>query len=527
LGRLLTWNGTPAQQGSHQEDLLKIMQVSKRFGSTQALNRFDLSLAAGEVLALLGENGAGKSTLIKILAGVFEPDGGQLLIDGHSVDWGASEYFSFVHQELGLIGDMSVAENIALGAGFSKGRIGLVNWRKVREAAREALNRVNLDVPVESPVKSLSPAHQSLVAIARALAHDAKILVLDEPSATLGPHETSTLFAAIQHLKGQGVGVIYVTHRLDEMAAIADRVAVLRNGELVLAGATAAVSRAQLNAAIAGRELSQASFAPNRRDHKTLACLEFKDVITHEAGPFSLEIFPGEITALTGLVGAGQHSISRVLRGEAPLCGGEVRLRGRLVKRPRASKMVAEGITFTPTDRIQEGIAPTLTVRENLIPRPRNGKHPLAAFSRRSERMRVTELAKMYRVKPEASEISILSLSGGNQQKVVVARALQSEPDIVVFEDPTIGVDVGAKDEIYRILSSAAGRGVAVILVTSDLEEVGRISGRALVFRNGLLVADVVGSELTEARIMDLALGGAESGRPPSGPEDLRMVVGA
>jgi ribose transport system ATP-binding protein len=446
--------------------------------------------------------------LIKILAGAYTPDSGSLAYKGRSVSWGDQlGHLSFVHQDLGLVGDMTIAENIALGSGYGRNRSGLIHWGTVGRDAEVALGRVNLDISVETQINSLSPAQRSLVAIARALAREAEVLVLDEPTATLGPHETELVFSAVRHLKSNGIGVIYVSHRMDEIFEITDRVQVLRNGKSVLEGATREFDGAKLSEAVAGRALSQTRLNTNIRRPGSLPSLSLTGVVTVGAGPVDLEIYPGEITALTGLVGAGQHAIPRMLRGDEPCYRGRVLLAGKPLSRMVTSGLTANGVTFTPTNRNESGIAPGLNVRENLIARPRNGDQPLRPLKRKQESNAAADLMERYDVHPRNHELDVLNLSGGNQQKVVIARSLRSEPRTVILEDPTIGVDVGAKADIYITLNEAAHSGTAVVVVTTDLEEVERLADRAFVFRNGLLAAELEGDEITEHRLLQLALG--------------------
>ncbi len=503
---------TPERRsGEPGAPLLQISHLTKRFGSTTALEDLSLRVDRGEIVALLGENGAGKSTTIKIMAGLYEADQGSIAVEGESLSGGADpEAIAFVHQDLGLVADMTVAENIALTTGYACNRAGLVRWGTVRRDAGNALERLEVRLDVKAPVSELNAAERSFVAIARALAQDARILVLDEPTATMGPREAERLLEAVERLSGEGLGIIYVTHRLDEVFRVADRAEVLRNGRLVASVHRAEFVGERIVHAITGREIEELE---KRRGHRPARptggeeLVTLRGVVTDGAGPVDVTLRSGEVCALTGLAGAGQHAVAQLLRGIRPLYRGRVETERGSFRSGRRIDL-GGGVAFTPGKRAEEGIAPELTLRENLFPNgPVDGEGSPRPASPRTEASAARKLLARYAVRPLDSEAPILTLSGGNQQKVVIARALSGAPRLIVLEDPTMGVDVGAKVEIYRFLEEAAAGGAAVVVVTADLEEVEIIADRAVVFRSGRTVGELTDGRISQDRLLALAGG--------------------
>ena len=480
--------------------LLRFDRVGKRFGGTLAIDAITLDLHDGEVLALLGENGAGKSTLIKVLAGIHSADAGSILYRGTPHD-AARSRVAFIHQDLGLIEWMTVAENVALALGYPRRR-GRIDWHAAARQAAGALARVGMDIDPTTRVRELTRTEKSLVAIARALAADADVLVLDEPTASLPADEVERLFAALRPLRARGVGIIYVSHRLDEVFAIADRVAVLRDGRLVGVRAIADTTPDTLIELIVGRALDRFEAAPAVATAPLLAVL---NLIAGDAGPVSFDVARGEIVALVGLRGAGQEAIGRALFGARPHTG-TVRLDGGVpdLASPRAA--MACGIGLIARDRGEESCAAGLTIRENTFINPgATGRAWCHVLSPGTEAGRAYDIGREVGLSPNAPGLPIEALSGGNQQKVVVGRWLATARKLLVAEDPTAGVDVGAKAEIYRLIAAAAARGLGVVVVSTDFEEVARLCRRALVFSRGRIVDELAGSALTIERLIDAA----------------------
>ncbi|MEM1298387.1 MAG: sugar ABC transporter ATP-binding protein [Pseudomonadota bacterium] len=484
-------------------------RVAKAFGGTQALRGVSLHVDRGEIVALLGENGAGKSTLIKILGGIHTADAGAVMIDGahyaHTpgrVD--ARQAVAFIHQDLGLIDWMTVAENMALSQGFSLKR-GLINWRAAEDAAANALARVDCSFDPTTRVGDLTRTEKSLVAIARALAVDCDFLVLDEPTASLPADEVERLFEALRPLRDKGVGMIYVSHRLDEIFRIADRAAVLRDGSLVGIRDVAHTDADELVSLIVGRKAREVE-RPRIDDGDTV--LKAKGLTTANAGPIDLNIRRGELVGLVGLRGAGHESISRALFG-AEAASGSILLQGREPDLSSPRSAMREGVGLLARDRIVESIAPSLTIRENAYLNPAAGGRGLFDFKLTTrEEDEAKELGGSLGLSPNDPTLAIEALSGGNQQKVVVGRWLETNRTLLIAEDPTAGVDVGAKAEIYALLFEALAAGMAVLVVSTDFEEVASICHRALVFSRGQIVANLSGVSLSTESLIQAASAG-------------------
>ncbi|MEY9988652.1 ribose transport system ATP-binding protein [Streptomyces sp. V4I8] len=480
------------------EPLVRVRGLAKRFGGTIALAGVDLDVHAGSVLALLGPNGAGKSTLIKVLAGVHHADAGQITVDGYPLGSpDASGSMSFIHQDLGLVEWMSVAENIALSTGYAR-RAGLISWRRTRERCTEALRAVAGHLDPDAPITALTPAERSLVAIARALAARARLIVLDEPTARLPAADGARLFRVLHTLRARGHGILYVTHRLDEVYEVADTFAVLRDGRLISRGSLAGHSPARLVHDIIGEEPADHRPAPTPADGPAVLALD--GVRTAGTGPVSLELRAGEVLGLVGLTGAGHMELGRALAGARPLLEGRALLGGRPY-RPRAvAEAVGLGVALVPGDRQLEGCLGELTVRENFLANPRAGGLPtLRWIGPRRERQEAATLIEKFAVRPRDSEAAITTLSGGNQQKVIIGRWLRVGLRLLILEEPTASVDIGAKAAIHRLLDEALAAGLTVLLISSDFEEVAGVCRRALVFVRGSVTAELSGPSLTVA----------------------------
>jgi ribose transport system ATP-binding protein len=486
-----------------RQPVLSFHGMTKRFGGTLAADGIDLDLFPGEILALLGENGAGKSTLIKMLAGVYPPDAGHMRRNGQPYDPRKDASIAFIHQDLGLIDWMTVAENMAMAQGFPR-RFGLIDWQAVEQRAQDSLALVVDGIEPGQRVQDLSRTEKSLVAIARALGAKADVLVLDEPTASLPQDEVETLFAVLRSLKARGVAMIYVSHRLDEVYAIADRLAVLRDGRLVAVQETAATAPGDLVRMIIGRAPEAVFVRPSRQAGEAL--LRFEDVVAGPLGPLDFAIEAGEIVGLAGLRGAGQEAVGRLLYGLLPLDRGAIRLDGEPLDLASPHGAISRGICFVAGDRNADSIAPGLSVRENMFLNPcASGRSPLAWRAPADEAEETLRLGARVDLQPNDPSAPIETLSGGNQQKMVLARWLRIGGRVLALEDPTAGVDVGAKAEIYRLLADAVGRGLAVILISTDLEEVAEICHRALVFRDGRIVGALQGADLTMEQLIHVA----------------------
>ncbi len=496
------------------DTLLSVHAVSKQFGGTRALESVSLHVDAGETLALLGENGAGKSTLIKILANVYSLDSGHIAFRGAEVSGPALRRLpiAFIHQDLGLIEWMTVAENICLTLGYPR-KNGLIDWEEARRRATSVLDQLDARIDPDMRVQSLSRIEKSLVAVARGLAAKAEVLVLDEPTASLPADEVSRLFATLRRLSARGVGMIYVSHRLDEVFEIADRVVVLRDGRVAGERPIAATTPAELILLIVGREPSQVTRRPAKHDGSPR--LSFQNAFIGQTGPVNGEIYAGEIVGLVGLRGAGQENVGRGLFGLAPITSGSILLDGRPVAPFGPRQAMSEGINFIGADRVGEFVVPNLSIRENLFINPVATGHSLLSFlAPAPETRRALDLGRGLGLRPNDPNLAIELLSGGNQQKVIVGRWLNIGGKVYVFTDPTAGVDVGARAEIYKLFDVALKNGAAILIVSTDFEEVAKVCHRALVFDRGRVVAELDQSDLSIENL--LAASAASVARPAS-----------
>jgi len=476
-----------------------------------ALKGVSFDLFEGEVHALVGENGAGKSTLIKVITGAVQADSGTLVVSGRAVPHNApgiarSLGIAAIYQQPALFPDLTVSENIVLGLeGGSLWR--KVNWTKRYERARELLHRIGASMDPNRLVSSLSMPEQQLVAIAKALGAEAKILIMDEPTSSLTSREAEQLFNVIDVLRSHGAGIIYISHRLEEIASVADRITVLRDGETIATKRRDEVDRSQLISMIVGRELS--AVFPKRTVSMGDVVLQLRNVGNAGRGlrDISLEIRSGEILGVAGLVGAGRTELAESIFGLTPLESGEVRLRGRPVQISSPSEAIQLGIGYLPEDRCRHGIVLTMpiTVNTSLAKLSNVSRHGLidAAGERRLAERYIGQLS----VKAASAYSDLESLSGGNQQKVAIAKWLATQPSVLILDEPTQGVDIGSKSEIHRLMIELAERGVAIIMISSELPEVLGMSDRVAVMRGGTVAGVLSREEATQQKILSLALG--------------------
>ncbi|MEM9341528.1 MAG: sugar ABC transporter ATP-binding protein [Pseudomonadota bacterium] len=483
--------------------------IDKHFGGTYALKNVSLSVARGEIVALLGENGAGKSTLIKVLGGIHAADEGQVLIDGvpyqhRPAGFGERQKVAFIHQDLGLIEWMTVAENIALALGFSK-KNGLIKWSDVERFAGDALEKVECEFEPTTRVENLSRTEKSLVAIARALAVDSEFLVLDEPTASLPADEVERLFRAIRPLRDQGVGMIYVSHRLDEIFQIADRVAVLRDGVLVGVRSIEHTTPEELVQKIVGRKTRDTVKHSEDLGDEILKLHRFE---AGEVAPLDFNLRQNEIVGLVGLRGAGHEVISRALFGLIDFEGG-ITLNGVTPDLSTPQRAMAAGVGLVAKDRTEESVAMSLSIRENTFLNPAGfGRKLFDLLSPRTESDQAAIIGAEIALSPNDPSLAIEALSGGNQQKVVMGRWLATKRKLLICEDPTAGVDVGAKAEIYALMNRALSDGIGILVVSTDFEEIAAICHRAIVFSQGAVVDELTGTRLTTENLIQAASAG-------------------
>ena len=495
----------PSVPAASDGPVLSVRGMSKRFGGTQALQDVSLDLDRGSVLALLGENGAGKSTLIKILAGVHTPDAGNILCKGVRTP-AAQLPIAFIHQDLGLIDWMTVAENICLQLGYPR-RWGFIDFAETRGRALRALQQLGVAIDPDARVETLSRTEKALVAVSRALASNAEIVVMDEPTASLPADEVERLFAGIDRLRRTGAAVIYVSHRLDEVFRIADRMVVLRDGKVVGQSRVDEISPHEAVIQIIGREPSQVF----RRPAKEVGAvrLAIRDLRLDGVGPVSCDFRRGEVVGLVGLRGAGHEMIGQSLFGLVPVLSGTLELDGVAMEPQSPRDAMRAGIELIWGDRNNGSVVPVLSVKENFfLNQTFAGVGLLSYVSPTREDESATELGRKVGLRPNRPDIPIEALSGGNQQKVVVGRWLHLGGKVYIFEDPTAGVDVGAKADIYQLFNIALAGDATIIIVSTDFEEIANICHRALVFDRGRVVAEQAGDDLTPRSLLAAASAG-------------------
>lgn len=493
--------------------ILQLQGISKRFPGVIALQNVSLSVAHGEAVALIGENGAGKSTLMKILGGVHSPDEGQILIDGQpanirSVADSVARGIGFVHQELNVLDNLDVGANIFLGREpLWGGPLKIIDRAAIVNASRPHLRRLGLDISPRTSLGSLSIAQKQLVEIARALSQNARILVLDEPTSSLTAAETDRLLATVNELKGQGVSIIYISHRLGEISRIADRVVALRDGRNAGELPREKISHDAMVRLMIGRDLR--NFYVPGTGQRQAARLQARDIRT-PAWPrrsVSFDTAGGEILGFAGLVGAGRSELAEAIFGVKPMLDGEILLDGSPLNIANCRDAIAAGIFLVPEDRRRTGLITAMTLRENItLPGLRHylrgGLISVAKETAEADR----QIAAM-RIRTPDAEARVMNLSGGTQQKVVLGKWLAREPKVLIVDEPTRGIDVGAKAEIYRLLRTLADRGVAVVVISSDMEEVLGISDRIAVMHEGAIAGILERDQFSEEAVMNLAVG--------------------
>jgi rhamnose transport system ATP-binding protein len=494
--------------------LLRATDVTKSYAGVQALRGASFELRGGEVHALVGENGAGKSTFIKILTGAVQPDGGEIVVAGRAVAHSSPRAakalgIAAIYQQPALFPELTVAENIAIGF-ERRGLWGRVDWRGRRARAEELLARVGARIDPDADAADLSMPQQQLVEIARALGSDAKVLILDEPTASLSEEDAQNLFRVIRELRARGVGMIYISHRLEELPAIADRVTVLRDGRTIDTRPMAEVTREQLIAMMVGRELS--TVFPKRDVPIGDTVLELRGLgcAAGRVRDVNLTVRAGEIVGLAGLVGAGRTELARVIFGLTPADAGEIRIRGKAVRIGRPSDAIAHGVAYVPEDRRRHGVVLEMPVSSNVTLAAldtMSHNRPLGGFDFRRERELAADYTRRLGVKTPSIYTPVGSLSGGNQQKVALSRWLVTRPSVLILDEPTQGIDVGAKSEIHALMVQLAEQGVAILMISSELPEVLGMSDRIAVMRDGT-VAEVLDRDVaTPERILARALG--------------------
>jgi ribose transport system ATP-binding protein len=492
--------------------MLEMAAISKRFPGVTALDSVGFSVGPGEVVALVGENGAGKSTLMKILAGIHRPDSGTIQLRGHPVAIrspreSAHLGIGIIHQELEVIDTLDVAGNIYLGREpVWGGPLCLIDRGRIYSETQALLNRLGLNISPSELLSKLSTAQQQMVEIARALSQDARILIMDEPTSSLTLSETERLMEVVQELRAGGVGIVYISHRLNEVERLADRVVVLRDGKNAGELMRGEIHRDRMVQLMVGRDLK--TFYAGAAEAGKDVCIELKGIRTsrYPSHEVSLSIRRGEILGLAGLVGAGRSEVAQAVFGVEKSRGGTVELNGKIVEIRSPRDAIRCGIYLVPEDRRNTGLHTAMTVRENIT-LPDLSRFSFAGWIRRkAERSSAEASCEELRIKTPSVETAASSLSGGNQQKVVLAKWLSLNPSVILFDEPTRGVDVGAKAEIYQLMRRLAASGVAILMISSDMEEILGNSDRVAVMHEGRVTGVLDRSECTQEGILRLAV---------------------
>jgi ribose transport system ATP-binding protein len=509
---------------SEGQPLLKMEGIVKRFAGATALDRVDFELRRGEVHALVGENGAGKSTLIKIMTGAYRRDGGQVWLEGEPVSFATpadaqAAGVIAVHQEIHLLGFRTVAENVYLGR--EPRRWGLVDWRRMNADTAELLGRLGLAIDPGATLGALSTAQQQMVAIARGVSLGAKVLVLDEPTSSLAEREVSILYDLVRQLRARGTAIVYISHRFDELYAVCDRVTVLRDGKLVGTHRLAELERLDLVCLMLGKpreELRQGTtaFAGHHAEAGSAAPLLRAEGLRRgqKLRGVSLDVRKGEILGLAGLLGSGRTETARAIFGADPPQEGAILLDGRRLDPRSPDDAIRAGIAFVSEDRKGEGIIPELSVRENLTLAALPTLTRMGVVDRARQREIVDEFMRRLGIKATGADQKIRELSGGNQQKVLLARWLCMNPALLILDEPTRGIDIGAKAEIQALINELAGTGLGVLMISSELEELVEGSSRVVVLRDGHDVAELRGADISQQSIIHAMAEGSAAAAP-------------
>jgi ABC-type sugar transport system ATPase subunit len=490
--------------------MLKITNLSKSFPGVKALAGVQFQVNAGEIHALVGENGAGKSTLTKVIAGVYRPDEGQIEFDGVIVNWTSpasskSAGIHVIYQEFVLFPHLSVAENIFIGH-ERRGPLGLLDHRKTRQDAVDVLKRLGVTIDPDALVAELSVADQQMVEIAKALVHEVKLLILDEPTAVIAGKEVDLLFGRLRALKSEGVAIVYISHRLEEIFELCDRVTVFKDGRFVTSKSVSEVDRERLVSSMVGRDMSE-RFPPKAAEgiERTVVLRATNVSVEGRVDNATIELRGGEITALAGMVGAGRTELALALFGGLPMSSGEIAVEGQTYRKMSPAKAISLGIGLLTEDRKGQGLAMLMDVAANISAPDLKSISRSGWLDRGREQEIATSEIEVYRIACRGPEGPVLTMSGGNQQKVLVARWARTSRKVIIMDEPTRGVDVGAKAEIYRIMRGLADNGLAVLMISSETPEVVGLADRVVVMREGVITGELRGDQIIEQRIIELA----------------------
>ena len=496
--------------------LLQMEQISKSYPGVQALKAVNFEVAPGEIHALVGENGAGKSTLMKVLTGAEPSDSGQIIWKNQTIHIAApgdaqALGISMIHQELSLIPHLTVGQNIFLGREAKAGIPGFIDWKKLYSEAQKLLDRLNVGVDARIEVRHLSIAQQQMVEVAKALSLNADLIAMDEPTSALTDRETEVLFRVMRSLKAEGVSLIFISHRLEEVFEISDRITTLRDGSFIGTKEASTLSESQVVNMMVGRELGDLYPKANRtRQGVILQTANLQD--GKELKGIDLALYKGEILGIAGLVGAGRTALAETVFGIRQATGGEIKVNGKAVKVSSPGRAIKLGMGLVPEDRKLQGVFLNLAVKDNIYISAMNQVTAWGFINIRKANRLAQNLVKKLGVRTPGLGQRIRNLSGGNQQKVVIARWLTINPRLLILDEPTRGIDIGAKAEIHSLMSDLAAKGMGILMISSELPEVLNISDRILVMREGRVTAEFSRDEATQDKIMLAATGGLNQG---------------
>ncbi|SUN45345.1 ribose import ATP-binding protein RbsA [Streptococcus equi subsp. equi] len=489
---------------------IEMTAISKSFGTNKVLEKIDLVLHSGQVHALMGENGAGKSTLMNILTGLFPASSGTIVIDGVEKQFSnpqEAEAFgiSFIHQEMNTWPDMTVLDNLFLGREI-KGAFGLLDQKAMKEKAKRAFDRLGISIPLDLPIGSLSVGQQQMIEIAKSLLSEVSLLVMDEPTAALTDRETESLFQMIASLKKEGVGIVYISHRMEEIFRVTDLITVMRDGIVVDTKPTAETNPAELVKKMVGRDIDD--YYPAKAAELGELVFEVENLSGECFKDISFQVRRGEILGFSGLMGAGRTEVMRAIFGLDKRTAGRIRLNGQDIRVTNPVQAIRARIGFLTEDRKEEGLILDFSIKDNMTLPSHKDFSKNGFFDDKTSRDFVQKMIDRLRIKSGRPEMVVGNLSGGNQQKVVLAKWIGIAPKVLILDEPTRGVDVGAKREIYQLMNELAERGVPIILVSSDLPEVLGVSDRIVVMHEGRITGELSRGEATQEKVMQLATGG-------------------
>ncbi len=493
------------------EKVLSVEDIDKSFGGVHALNGVSMDIYAGEIHCLAGENGSGKSTLIKIISGFYKPDSGKIIVNGNTYsEMNSSESISqgvqVIYQDFSLFPNLSVMENLSINSEVAR-RSKIISYNRMRETAKQAVNKIGLKIDMKKKVADLSVADRQMIAIARALVHDAKVIIMDEATSSLTRNEVNALFKVIHQLKEQGVAIVFVSHKMDEVFEISDRITIFRNGQNVISCQASEMDENKFSFYMTGREIRSKQDKPLVGD-SSQTVLEAKNLSVESAfEDVSFQLHKGEILGIAGQLGSGRTELAMTLFGMATIKSGEIKLNGESVNISSSIKAKQLKIAYVPEDRVTEGLFLEHTLTENtIVTHLENFAHRFGIFNKKAAEKETEQWMEALSVVPNDQNYLAQKLSGGNQQKIVLAKWLSCKPVVLILNGPTVGVDIGAKQDIYDLLNQYASQGMSIIIASDDVVEIKKLCNRVIIMKDGRINATLVGEEVTETALTEASI---------------------